>query len=428
MKRIKIISIVILVILIFCCFSISSSAAGLCFYLNGNAIELDKGYTWNEYCMSLGERPLFYTDFEYVYYNGYVLTKSGTPVSWDDEIVPGGSYSTGTQHNHTWNFDENFVNSHYKCETFTYERWCNGCGLYNTVQRDALIQHNKAKINTIITPATCITPGTAYYSCDCGYLFEDQLDEYADEYAHSYSAKTYSATCYSYPYSIKTCVYCGDTIKTIFGDMLNHNYVLKNSTSSTCTTAGYKLYECNVCGLTKEVNTNALGHKIEWGECKRSGCNYNELDETGKVISSFFDNTWTGFSTGVTNIWNDISGGASKLWNDAGKEINKFTTSAGNWFSGLGKGIEEDFNAFIETITGNKKENSDEPNFWDEIARILTLIAVIAAIVFLCFIVPPIVKYFTSKGSQDKQPKPQNKVNYNTNNYRYNYRNNYRHY
>ena len=425
MKKIKILFFTLLIILLFSFFTVSVFAAeSLKFYINGSSIPLDKGYTWSEFISMLdttGDNPInskyFGTDFEFVYCNGRQILYQSEPVSFDDQIVPGGSYSTGEEHNHTWSYDEDFVNSHYKCETITYEQWCTGCGFYSTSTRNPLTQHNKSKINSIVSVATCISPGTAYYSCECGYLFEDELIEYTDSYNHSYTVKSYPGTCTTYPYSIKTCELCGETIKSTYGELNPHTFVLKSSKSSTCTEGGFRLYECEICGETKETKTAALGHKVEFFECKRNGCDYSQVADTGKAVGSWF-----------TNTWNDISGGASKLWNDAGKEINKFTTSAGNWFSGLGKGIEEDFNAFIETITGNKKENSDEPNFWDEIARILTLIAVIAAIVFLCFIVPPIVKYFTSKGSQDKQPKPQNKVSFKTNNYRYNYRNNYRHY
>ena len=114
----------------------------------------------------------------------------------------------------------------------------------------------------VVAP-TCETDGYTLHTCElCGYNYRDQVQKAT---GHSYSEWTVTkeATCTEAGEETRTCASCNETETR---SVAAKGHTLKDTVvAATCTTEGYTLHECTVCGYSyRDTVTPALGH--QWGQ------------------------------------------------------------------------------------------------------------------------------------------------------------------
>ena len=92
-------------------------------------------------------------------------------------------------------------------------------------------------------------------------------------------------------------------------DFVAHEHNYKSVvTDPTCFEEGYTTHTCTLCGyVTKDTETEALGHTVEQGTCERCG---NEIGGDGPVIvekTYSYDFTAAQFSANGTKTLNDVA-------------------------------------------------------------------------------------------------------------------------
>ncbi|MCD8370577.1 MAG: hypothetical protein LUC94_09705, partial [Clostridiales bacterium] len=118
--------------------------------------------------------------------------------------------------------------------------------------------------------ATCKTAGKTIGICvHCG-LVTTETTEKAD---HQYSTYTVSATCTSPGYTVHECSVCGDRYISDITAILSHSYTAV-TTAATCTTAGKTVYFCTDCGSSYAGSyIAAYGHDYVATEITAASCN-----------------------------------------------------------------------------------------------------------------------------------------------------------
>ena len=114
-----------------------------------------------------------------------------------------------------------------------------------------------------VVPATCEAGGYTLYTCrNCGESYKDHL---TDALGHDWSAwtETREPTCTEAGEETRTCANCNETETR---SVAAKGHTLKDTVvAATCTTEGYTLHECTVCGYSyRDTVTPALGH--QWGQ------------------------------------------------------------------------------------------------------------------------------------------------------------------
>jgi len=250
---------------------------------------------------------------------------------------------------HNWVLDD-YRSQPATCYKYGYEFWiCADCGEAKPIKIISKLPcidtwaeveaYNKANPNNKIVPlanvaATCTQPG--YYAWECPYCLKTLEDIAAGKLEVDYEIDplkewepkatgcklltgTYPATKCTKGYVYKYCTNKGcyntaahtdynKSISAIVGKDVHevirvvdedpnadHPWVL-DSTSATCTEAGYELYLC-VCGDYKLVQVNAYGHSgyttqknkvntlvIEEATCTDKGCSYYTCKDCGQVV------------------------------------------------------------------------------------------------------------------------------------------------
>ena len=90
-------------------------------------------------------------------------------------------------------------------------------------------------------------------------------------YGHSYRTSNVVGDCLNDSYTLKVCVRCHDTVKTVTVEADGHDYQA-TTTEATCTTRGKIVYTCADCGHSYTKTINAIGHKWVEVETVKATC------------------------------------------------------------------------------------------------------------------------------------------------------------
>lgn len=144
---------------------------------------------------------------------------------------------------------------------------------------------------------TCSTEGIRLYSCSrCNSdIYEDvAMTE------HNYNISITDATCLEGAYELKECVDCGDTVKTIISEPLEHLWDEGMVTKKpTATETGIITYKCHLCNATKtetipaveflpgDVNLDGKITAADARLCLRAAARLDELSGTPRYAADY---------------------------------------------------------------------------------------------------------------------------------------------
>ena len=162
------------------------------------------------------------------------------------------------------------------CLTLGYDRYlCVDCGKIEKRDYEAALGHAFQRV--VIRDATCETTGKVLEICErCGTVQESTTPKGE----HEFSVTTVPATCTSPGYTLRECAVCGERHITDITASLPHNYVAK-TTPSTCEGGGKTIHICEGCGSSFVTDyTDPLGHSWDEGtEVTGSTCTGEGLIE-----------------------------------------------------------------------------------------------------------------------------------------------------
>ncbi len=164
----------------------------------------------------------------------------------------------GCGDNHNWVLLDSTPAS---CLTFGYDCYlCVECGKIE--KRDYSAQLGHAYQSVVIRDATCETDGKVLEICErCG----DVKETSTPKGEHEYKTYSVSATCTSPGYTVRECAICGDRHIEDITSALPHDYIAK-VTAATCEAGGHTLHICEGCGSSFITDyTSALGHSWDAG-------------------------------------------------------------------------------------------------------------------------------------------------------------------
>ena len=345
-------------------FSITSSD----FY---DSYELTTQVTWKDF---IDNNPQ-YSDFGYtvdkVFYKGRVINN----VTPTDTITSGAVYTVGAECEHDFACDEKLFNSKKVCETFDIQYWCNTCGYTEWRTVNGTGDHEPTVITDIVTPSTCVTPGTAYFRCECGYLFEDETREYLDTSAHSWEYEYgINSNC---GYYNRTCEYCSTSYEGYDPDL--HSW-----SEATCLSPK----TCTKCAAVVGV---ALGHSWNEATCTTpktcSRCSLIEGSELGHQLPAL---AFLGFRTcTVCNM------------TVPAEEKDDLGTLIENGVSNIVGGVTDGLNSGLESVNSNLQD-------------LLSLILVLCFVALCIWGIPKIIR----SASKRKYKGHSHKRYYNNNSYK----------
>ena len=174
------------------------------------------------------------------------------------------------------------------CTTLGYDRYlCTDCGKIE--KRDYVDSLGHAWQSIVIRDATCDTDGKLLELCArCGEMKQTATPKGE----HSYEVYTVAATCTSPGYTVRECSVCGDRHIEDITAALPHNYE-SHVIAATCENGGKTIHRCDGCGSSFVTDyTDALGHSWDEGTlvtnatCTGEGvmeyhctrCGYHRLD------------------------------------------------------------------------------------------------------------------------------------------------------
>ena len=116
--------------------------------------------------------------------------------------------------------------------------------------------------------ATCTESGIQTRYCTICGLSEQKV---IPPLGHHYELiDTVLPTCEEQGYNEYRCTHCSDTYRTDLTDVLPHTPVHVRDETPTCTSVGWQIWECKVCGKeTARIEIPALGHAYRDGVCVR---------------------------------------------------------------------------------------------------------------------------------------------------------------
>lgn len=174
------------------------------------------------------------------------------------------------------------------CTTLGYDRYlCTECGKIE--KRDYVDALGHAWQGIVIRDATCETDGKLLELCSrCGQMKQTATPKSE----HSYEVYTVAATCTSPGYTVRECSVCGDRHIEDITAALPHNYE-SHVIAATCENGGKTIHRCDGCGSSFVTDyTDALGHSWDEGtlvtnatctgegvmEYRCTRCGYHRLD------------------------------------------------------------------------------------------------------------------------------------------------------
>ena len=162
------------------------------------------------------------------------------------------------------------------CLTLGYDRYlCVDCGKIEKRDYEAALGH--AFQSVVIRDATCEVSGKVLEICErCGEVKESTTPKGE----HEFSVTTVPATCTSPGYTLRECSICGERHIEDITAALPHNYVAK-TTPATCEGGGKTVHICEGCGSSFVTDyTDPLGHSWDEGtEVTGSTCTGEGLIE-----------------------------------------------------------------------------------------------------------------------------------------------------
>ena len=137
----------------------------------------------------------------------------------------------------------------------TKTKTCTKCGATVT-ETIAKLSHSYTA--TVVAP-TCTANGYTLHKCSvCGTSYKDNTTK-ATGHSYGNSVVTKQSTCTSEGTKTKTCTKCNATVTETI-PKTSHKYA-DTVVAPTCTTDGYTLHKCSVCGTSyKDSTTKATGH------------------------------------------------------------------------------------------------------------------------------------------------------------------------
>ena len=155
---------------------------------------------------------------------------------------------------------------------------------------------------------TCTEPYEEHWTCSiCGASDYDHIDALG----HDWRTATYGPTCVRGTLIRKTCTRCGEVEDTITGspDPNKHAWEAVDVHEPTCTTAGYTIYECSLCGDGNQVGgLPATGHTWIQGDtlaaaatCTHGAYYWNKCSVCGVSAATLLDPT-----PGIEIDWSDV--------------------------------------------------------------------------------------------------------------------------
>ena len=174
------------------------------------------------------------------------------------------------------------------CTTLGYDRYlCTECGKIE--KRDYVDSLGHAWQSIVIRDATCEADGKQLELCSrCGEMKQTATPKGE----HSYEVYTVAATCTSPGYTVRECSVCGDRHIEDITAALPHNYE-SHVIAATCENGGKTIHRCDGCGSSFVTDyTDALGHSWDEGtlvtnatctgegvmEYRCTRCGYHRLD------------------------------------------------------------------------------------------------------------------------------------------------------
>ena len=174
------------------------------------------------------------------------------------------------------------------CTTLGYDRYlCTECGKIE--KRDYVDSLGHAWQSIVIRDATCEADGKQLELCSrCGEMKQTATPKGE----HSYEVYTVAATCTSPGYTVRECSVCGDRHIEDITAALPHNYE-SHVIAATCENGGKTIHRCDGCGSSFVTDyTDALGHSWDKGtlvtnatctgegvmEYRCTRCGYHRLD------------------------------------------------------------------------------------------------------------------------------------------------------
>ena len=142
-----------------------------------------------------------------------------------------------------------------------YDRYlCMECGKIE--KRDYVDSLGHAWQGIVIRDATCETDGKLLELCSrCGQMKQTATPKGE----HSYEVYTVAATCTSPGYTVRECSVCGDRHIEDITAALPHNYE-SHVIAATCENGGKTIHRCDGCGSSFVTDyTDALGHSWDEG-------------------------------------------------------------------------------------------------------------------------------------------------------------------
>ena len=156
-------------------------------------------------------------------------------------------------------------------------------------KRDYVDSLGHAWQSIVIRDATCETDGKLLELCSrCGQMKQTATPKGE----HSYEVYTVAATCTSPGYTVRECSVCGDRHIEDITAALPHNYE-SHVIAATCENGGKTIHRCDGCGSSFVTDyTDALGHSWDEGtlvtnatctgegvmEYRCTRCGYHRLD------------------------------------------------------------------------------------------------------------------------------------------------------
>lgn len=147
------------------------------------------------------------------------------------------------------------------CLTLGYDRYlCVDCGKIEKRDYEAALGHAFQRV--VIRDATCETTGKVLEICErCGTTQESTTPKGE----HEFSTTVVPATCTSPGYTLRECAVCGERHIEDITAALPHNYVAK-TTPATCEGGGKTIHICEGCGSSFVTDyTDPLGHSWDEG-------------------------------------------------------------------------------------------------------------------------------------------------------------------
>ena len=174
------------------------------------------------------------------------------------------------------------------CTTLGYDRYlCTECGKIE--KQDYVDSLGHAWQGIVIWEATCETDGKLLELCSrCGQMKQTATPKGE----HTYETYTVAATCTSPGYTVRECSVCGERHIEDITAALSHDYK-SHVIEATCEAGGKTIHRCDGCGSSFVTDyTDALGHSWDKGtlvtnatctgegvmEYRCTRCGYHRLD------------------------------------------------------------------------------------------------------------------------------------------------------